>query len=466
MTRLAIGLDVAVAATGCASRCKEVERARAALAARRGDEQRGPDVRVTVPFQRANTLVAELLEAEPLAMPLEPPDLGPIEIEIPALVAEVREVQLVAGGEGKVRIATRVAVRQAGEAEIAMLAMVAEVTPVVRPDALLIGLGPENILAMKPELGGGSAHALGDAIARWLPERIRARAPRVVIDLAAKRLASYLTGAAFRAMQRTLLRRVGEVTALRLRLPDVPVKAVAMRSSERALEVEIRTDLPVRRGLGPRSGESVDIAVRVSASAAAELANWAIDRGHAPRWYDRNLEPRAHGEFRPRFDYVAEDRAHPLKVFAFQERGGCSYFRVGVRASVAIEGDKLRATALDRVLEASAAHPLLEIGAWVKFFVAGWVDQTKRVAAHTQLKIGTRVLETRVVAAALVEHELQIALQVAAKAPSTAPLARRMKTAVAAKMRSSEDGTERLTVRTEPPVTKQRNQKSSGALPR
>jgi hypothetical protein len=421
MTRLAIGLVAAVVASGCASRCKEVERAREKLAARTGEATRGPDVRVNVPFEKANTFVAELLRAEPLTMPLEAPDLGPIEVTIPALVAEAREVRLVAGADDKIRIATRIAVREPGQPDIAMLAMTAEVTPVVSPGALVIGLGPDNILAMKPELGTASARELGDVVVKWLPERIRSKAPRMVIDLAAKKLASYLTGAAFQAMQRTLLRRMDEVTELKLRLPDVPVKRVAIRSSEIALRVDIETDLPVRRGLAPNPDSAADITVHVSASAAAELANWAIDNGRAPRWYDRSLNPRPNGEFRPRFDYLAEAGAHPLKVFAFQERGGCSYFRVGVRASVAMEGDRLRVTAIDRKLEASAAHPLVEIGAWAKFFATGWVDRTKRVAAHTQLKIGTRMLETRVIGISLVEHELRIALQLAANAPSSAP---------------------------------------------
>ena len=54
--------------------------------------------------------------------------------------------------------------------------------------------------------------------------------------------------------------------------------------------------------------------------------------------------------FSERFDYVAEDRSHPFKVFAFQERGGCSYFKVGVRATVAMKGDTLP------VLDAYGAH--------------------------------------------------------------------------------------------------------------
>ena len=159
----------------------------------------------------------------------------------------------------------------------------------------------------------------------------------------------------------------------------------------------------------------------LSGSAVAELANWAIDRGIAPQWYTRSIKPSPSGEFRPRFDYLAEDRGHPFKVLAFQERGGCSYFKVGVRASVGIKGDKLEVIALDRALEASAANAVIEAAAWVKFFVTGSIDRSKTVVAKTQLTVGDRTLQTQVVGAALAHDELQFQLRftpVAAPLPS------------------------------------------------
>ncbi len=167
-------------------------------------------------------------------------------------------------------------------------------------------------------------------------------------------------------------------------------------------------------GLVP--GIDDQIGVRISGSAAAELANWAIEKGHAPRWYNRSIEPRETGEFRPRFDYVAEDHAHPSKVYSFQERG-CSYFRVGVKAALEISGDKLKATMLDRDLEKIAANPVIEAAAWTKYFLTGWLDESKKVAAHTNLNIGGRSLETRVVKAAIVGDEVRFELQFDAHGP-------------------------------------------------
>jgi hypothetical protein len=188
------------------------------------------------------------------------------------------------------------------------------------------------------------------------------------------------------------------------------------------LIVEIETDLPVRRGLAAGNDQvGSDIGVRISGSAAAELANWALDQGHGPQRFNRNLKPTADGEFQPRFDYVAEDRAHPLKVYSFQERGGCSYHRVGVRGAIALDGEMVKATALDRDLEAQSANPVIELGAWTNLLFAGWVDRSKRAAAQTQLAVGNRALATRVVKAAIETDELVFELRFDASPASGQP---------------------------------------------
>src|SRR5215212_2473539 len=96
-----------IAASGCGSRCKDVDAARALLLARRGAPERTADVRVTVPFERANAFLGEALR-EPLAVPLDVPAIGPIEIALPKLAAAVREVPLQPGPPGKVRFAATI----------------------------------------------------------------------------------------------------------------------------------------------------------------------------------------------------------------------------------------------------------------------------------------------------------------------------------------------------------------------
>jgi len=408
-------------ATGCGSHCKEVATARDALANRALAPDRGHDVRVTVPFERANTLFAESLAAQPLTMALETPSLGPIGIAIPEISGTVRQVVLLPAAVGKVRFSISVEVRDATH-EIATLKVIAEVAPRIEKTQLVIGFGPENLVSVKPELGPEAKTTLGDTVSRWMPEKLKGKVPRLVLDAATSKLGEHLTGRAYDALRETLIKRLGEMTRMTLKLPDVPVGVVDIRSTEALLVVEITTDLPVRRGLAPPKDDATEVGVVLSGSAVAELANWAIDHGIAPQWYTRSIRPSPSGEFRPRFDYLAEDRGHPFKVYAFQERGGCSYFKVGVRASVGIKGDKLEVIALDRALEASAANALIEAAAWTKFFLTGSIDRSKTIVAKTQLTVGDRALETQVIGAALADDELQFQLRFAPGAPPSADL--------------------------------------------
>jgi hypothetical protein len=294
--------------------------------------------------------------------------------------------------------------------QVTAIDAIAEIEPqLVRGDGdaqLVFGIGPENVLKLKPQLTAEAQARLGGAVTRWIPDRVKNKLPSSVVDMAAGQLGKHLTGATWTVLQKTLFAKLGAMSTIKLRLPDVPIANVDVRSDPAILRVQIRADLPIRAGI---SGSSTGFEVRISGSAAAEIANWAVDHGHAPEWYTRALKPDPKGEFRPRFDYLA-GKSHPVKVFAFQERGGCSYFAVGAAVAVTMAGDKLEVTATDRELDAQSANPAIEIAAWLKFFLAGWVDKSKQVAAHTQLTIGGRVLGAQVTSASLVHDELVFGL--------------------------------------------------------
>jgi hypothetical protein len=406
-----------IALSGCGgSRCKEVQRAREGLV-RSGAPNRGADMRLTVPFTRANDVIADLLKQEPMTMPLTPPELGGF--ELPAtLTANVRSVVLQAGSADTARFAIVIDIND-GETGIVAMTALLEIAPALvrKPDGaeLSIGFGPQNIIEAKPSLAADSKEKLQSTVGRWVPERVKGKIPRVLMDTAARRLASHLTGTAWELMRQTVLKKLGDMTRMRVRLPDVPIAKTALRSTDRALIVDITTDLPVRRGLAPGGDADTEVGLRMSGSTVAELANWAIDKGHAPTSYDRNIKPKTDGEFRPRFDYVSEDRAHPFKVYSFQERGGCSYFKVGVQAKVAVDGNNLKGTVSDQQLEKKTANPLVEVLAWTKYFLIGGLDRSKQVAAHTQLSIGRRTMQTRVTNAAIVDDELRFALALDAR---------------------------------------------------
>jgi hypothetical protein len=409
--RAAVLLACAIAAVAglgaCGSRCRDVADARQALVAR-GPAAIPPHVEVRVPFARANTLLAEVIAAKPIVMPLELPALAALPPPVHELTAVAREVRLVPAASDRARFALRVELDDV-DRPVTTLAIEVEVKPELGSGELTFSFGPENLVAVRPVLDADARRALGDAVARWLP-----RLPRVAIDPIVVALTEQLTGAAYEVLQKTLLLRLGELTRVRLRLPDAPIAAVVLTSSADALTIDLAIALPVRHGLPVAAPKGDDIAVRVSGSAAAELANWAIDSGRLPRSYTRDLKPKADGEFRPVFDYVAEDHARPFKIHIFQERGGCSHFQIGMRVQTRVVGDRLEIAMLDRYVERSDVGPVVSAGLWVKQLVEGSIDEVKREAARVELTIGGRTFETRVVNAEVTGDELRFDLAVTA----------------------------------------------------
>jgi hypothetical protein len=408
-------------AGGCGANCAEIAARKRALTERTAVATAGPHARVRVPFARANRLLAELVRDPALRMPLQVPSLGPLTLAAPELTVVARGVELRPAAADQLRFAIELELDDADQ-PITTLTAITDVRPALVRTAeaseLVAGFGPDNLRAVELQLRDQDGRALVDAVARWLPPALRGSVPRAVLDVAARKLAEYLTGRAYDALRATLLRRLGEVTALRIRLPALPIAATRVSSTPDALTVDLTTDLPVRRGLAaappasaPGAGAGAgDVVVQLSESTAAELTNWSIARGHLPQHYTRGLEPRADGDYRPTFDYLAEDRRRPVKIHVFQDRNGCSYFQVGLRFDLRLAGDQLEVAVHDRLVEAADASTALEVGLWIKQLIQGSVDSSYRAAARTELTIGGRRFAARVLGAAASGDDLAFTL--------------------------------------------------------
>jgi hypothetical protein len=418
--RLVLALAVlAGLAAGCGANCAEIPARKRALTARTAVAA-GPHARVHLPFARANQLLTELVHDPALRVPLQVPPLGPFTLPVPELTAVPRQVELRPAPVDRLRFAIELELDDADQ-PVTTLAVVVEIKPELVRTAegseLVAGFGPDNLRSVEPQLRDHNGHALVDTVARWLPPALRGSVPRAVLDVAARKLAEYLSGQAYDALRATLLRRLGEVTRLRIRLPALPIAATRVSSTPDALTIDLTTDLPVRSGLAAAAPASSDVVVQISESTTAELANWSIDRGHLPQHYTRDLEPRAEGEYRPYFDYLAEDRRRPVKIHVFQERGGCSYFQVGLRLQLGLAGDKLEVAVQDRFVETADASTAVEAGLWIKQLIQGSVDRSYRAAAHTQLTVGGHRFAARALGAAAAGDDLAFTLGLAPAEP-------------------------------------------------
>ncbi|HEX3759788.1 MAG TPA: hypothetical protein VHW23_13835 [Kofleriaceae bacterium] len=409
---LALGLAALAGAAGCGANCAEIAARKRALTERTAIAA-GPHARVHLPFARANRLLAELVRDSALRVPLAVPPLGPFTLPVPELAAVARQVELQPAPDGQLRFAIELELEDADQ-PIAALTAVTDVRPeLVRAGGaseLVAGMSADNLRTVQLHLRDQDGHALVDAVARWLPPALRGRVPRPLLDAAARKLAEYLSDRAYDALRATLLPRLGEVSRLRIRLPALPIAAAQVSSTPDALTVDLTTDLPVRRGLVAAAPASGDVVVQISESTAAELTNWSIARGHLPQHYTRGLEPRADGDYRPYFDYLAEDRRRPVKIHVFQDRGGCSYFQVGLRFEIGLAGDRLEVAVHDRLVEAADASTALEVALWLKQLIQGSVDTTYRAAAGTELTIGGRRFAARVLGAAAAGDDLAFTL--------------------------------------------------------
>jgi hypothetical protein len=394
---------VLVVLVACGGNCPQIAARRQALGEHRATTAR-PHAQVRVPFARANELLAGLLRAEPVRVPLAIPALGLVTAR--ELTAVARAVELHPAPPERLGFAIQVELAD-GDQPITTLALDVEVAPRVVDGALTAGFGPDNLRAVRPALDGEAGRALGDAVARWLPSGI----PRAASDLVAQRLARYLTGEAYPLLRTTLLRRLGELTTLRLRLPELPLARVAVRSELRALVVDLTTTLPVRTGLADHRADDAELAVRVSGSTAAELANWAIAHGQLPAHYTRDLDPTPDGAYQPVFDYLAGAR-RPARLHIFQDRGGCSYFGVGLRFELAVVDGKLVVQTRDRLVEDVDASAPLEAGLWLKQLIQGPIDRTYQAAASLELGAGGHRWRTTVRQAAVDGDDLAFELAV------------------------------------------------------
>jgi len=407
--------------------CQTVARERAALTHRRATAV-SPHARVQLPYAMANRLLADALVDAP-EIPLRLHRLGRFQRLIGDLRAVPTDVRIGPGARNQVHFDLRVELRDR-RGELIALDAGTEVTPVLERRGgdvyLSAALGASEVNRIEPELGPRARERLGRALRARLPALVRDRLPAAVVDELAAAALEEATAQLYRLLRRPLLARLGARSRVEVRLPDLPIAHVEVASlgaPEPALEVAVFTTLPVRAGVDdrPPPPEHDRVGVQLAGSTVAELANWAIASGHAPQRYTRKMKPARDGAYQPAFDWRAEDRRRPLVVHLFQIEGGCSHFRVGARPDLAVRGDDVVATLCDRKLEQVQGPALVELLARVQQLVSRSVDRSRRAAAHVQVTVAGRRLETRLTRASVSPAELRFALTVDAS-PRTAVL--------------------------------------------
>lgn len=390
-------------AVACGPPCKSNKARYAKLTAERVPAPEAHAL-MLVPFDLINSLIeTELAELAPQVLPLT--DLPGL---VPKVSVVVSDVKIVPAADGLVGLVAKVGFVM-DEEELLSLDLATELAPaLVGPQdkrSLVIPMQADALKSLRPVLSEGATEKLADAIHKKLPSIIRGSTPKAVSRLAAGRLLSALSERGYALVRDLVLRRLGKVTELRFRLPEMPVeKAVVStqsRGQHQALQIAMHTALPVREGVGSALALDPDlITVAMSGSAAAELANWAIASGVAPSRFTRGLKPDKKGLYYPHFDWTGD--AAPMQVHMFRRGDWCAYIHASLLPKVEIkttkEGERLLLTAANRRLEQYQGPVHLMIGVWLKSLWWYIADSNKTVPAEAQVSIGPRQLRTRLAA--------------------------------------------------------------------
>jgi hypothetical protein len=391
------GFVVAAVQLGCSGPCKQVQAEWAAVRASRPPAE-AAHLRLQVPYAEANRLITSVL-GETIEVPLRLDALALVAPELAGLRLVAREVALEPGPPGRVRFTVRVELID-DRGLLLGLRAVADAAPDLElgedgGSAVTLGLRADQLVTLEPELGARAAAALGTALVARVPSL--AKTPKLLVDRGAARVVEELVERGHGLVRTTLLTRLGELTRLRFEIPAVPVQRIELGSLTAptpALELALFTALPVRDGVAAAVPAAGGISVHVSGSAAAELANWAIEEGHAPRRYTRKLQPDDDGPYRPHFDWRAGQAERPLLVHLFALEGkGCAHFAAGARPHVEVEGGKVHGRVENRKLERSVGPPLLALLADLNGFFQRSVSRTRSAAASTRLTVGGRPVD-------------------------------------------------------------------------
>ncbi len=400
LTALAV---LSYAGTGCGGpSCKSVAAMRARMSGER-PRVRAPHASIAVSYATANALIADAAPSVP-PVPIGVP--GALRLVVVDLDVAATGVRLHPRGFDRVVATVDLALRHDGDPLLTMT-VDAELEPRIdlADDGawLTVGFGPDNITSVRPVLPPEAAAVLGDALYALIPDAARSRVPRLAVTAAASSIVSSLADRTYTMLRSTLLARVGEVTALRVPLGDVPVEGVRLRSllaDEPTLVVDLHTELPTRAGVGPATAPETPgaAAIRIAGSTAAELGNWAMTRDLVPNRFDRKLEPTADGDYQVVLDWRPE-HPRPLVVHVFRERDRCAYVRVGARPVVSLADGRIGATVTERVTETVRGSAATKLYLWVRKLV-GYATRYRRIASSASVRIGDRRVEASVARAA------------------------------------------------------------------
>ncbi len=411
---LLLGLLSALAhATGCAqAACTRVRDDRRDFLQRRGTGDAAQMV-VAVPMATlSQSLTWPLSKLPPISVPLNlGGDLGLGTLEISLRTIQLRPSPT----DGQLTMRVSFALASRGRSIMA-LDLDATVVPQILPQSntVRLSLRAQDLIHVRPSL----PKAERARFAAFLRTQLPAGAEALLgggLDRAAEQVLADLVERSFPAVRDKLLDRAGTLVDVEIELPPVPLQRVVLRSPGQDLELWLHTTLPAAPlAPGPARVAGSDarlVQVRMSGSAAAELANQGIVRGQIPARYDESGEASPTGAFEAGVAWKTGPR--PLRIHAWKQQPVCAHVEFAATPQLsAARGDLVFAVPDAKIEKVTGAAK-----ARVAFWFSGLGRQTfafsQAIAGATEFDLLGVDYDATPVKAAAVGDDLFIDLSLA-----------------------------------------------------
>ena len=416
MQRLALALALAAPlATGCAAAaCKRVAADRQEFLARPA-QRADPHLVLALPFPAlSQELTRQLARVRPYRLPLPRLALGGVDLSLGDATARLAAIELLPARPDHLRFRVAVALG-VGARALATIHLEAEVRPRldVARGAVDVSLRPQDIASVRPVLPPDQQKALGDFLWAQVPPLARGLLDRSSIDGLVARLSGDLLGpSTWPKIRDALLGDVGALTELSVDLPDLPITALALRSTPTDLELDITLDLPAAGLPAPRARDPGTPAhlpqLRISGAAVAELANWAMRSGQLPERYTREGSPSPDGEFAAGVGWEPGER--PLRLHAWAERGQCAHVVFGGTPQLALQGGALALRVDDAKIVRATGSAKIRAALWFSGLGRRTFEVSERAAASVAFDLVGRPMRATAAAVQIRPDHLALGL--------------------------------------------------------
>lgn len=373
-----------------------------------------PHMSVSVPYEVLDVMIAKELSRLPkLKIPL--PEIAGASLGALQLSVDSVRTQKAPAGELGVRVAIGL---KEGKRSVLTVDVDARLKPRLNPNAgtLAVKLVGRDIVELRPSISTQSRKQLGDWIWSKLPGAAKMFIDRNAVGELAGELADELMRQAKTKLERELLDDLGELVDVEFDLPEeLPIRSIALSSSERHLDIDLYTPLRVEHGLAPGHAR-VDgihpnlIQARVSGDAIAALANRAIQEGRIPGRWTLEGEPDPNGEVHAGVGW-ANGKPDALEIHLWKLEDECAHVVLRGVPVLAVKGRELELGTEAAKVDSVVGSAKIRAGLFFSRTARKGVELIERTAATTEVQVGSANMIAQIAAAQIEGDEVVLGLR-------------------------------------------------------